>query len=100
MHRDIKNLSEHEQEENYYKLVRVSNFWSNSYIECKNNGDRNKVLLVEEYLNHLKNSFTWKVQLTIANNFISFIDNDEERIMHSKSDNIETMTNDDADEVI
>ena len=110
MHRDIKNLSEHEQEENYYKLVRVSNFWSNSYIECKNNGDRNKVLLVEEYLNkirpylkdinHLKNSFTWKIQLTIANNFISFIDNDEEQIMHSKSDKIETMTNDDADEVI
>ena len=30
--RDIKNLFEHE-EENYYKQVRVSNFWSNNYIE-------------------------------------------------------------------
>ena len=30
--RDIKNLFEHE-EENYYKPVRVSNFWSNNYIE-------------------------------------------------------------------
>ena len=28
------------------------------------------------------------------------IDNDEERIMHSKSDNIETMINDEADEII
>ena len=31
--RDIKNLFEHEKEgENYYKPVRVSNFWSNNYI--------------------------------------------------------------------
>ena len=31
--RGIKNLFEHEEEENYYKPVRVSNFWSNNYIE-------------------------------------------------------------------
>ena len=52
--RDIKNIFEHEkEEENYYKPVRVSNFWSNNYIECKSNGDRNKILSVEEYLNKL-----------------------------------------------
>ena len=38
--RDIKNLFEHE-EENYYKPVRVNNSWSNNYIECESNGDRN-----------------------------------------------------------
>ena len=38
--------------------------------------------------------------LTIANNFVSSTDNDEERVMHSKSDNIEIMINDEADEVI
>ena len=38
--------------------------------------------------------------MTIANNFISSIDNDEESVMHSESDNIETMVNDEADEVI
>ena len=43
---------------------------------------------------------TWKIQLTIANNFIASTDNDEERVMHSKSDIIEIMINDDADEVI
>ena len=32
-----------------------------------------------------------KIQLTIANNFISSVDNDEERVMHSKSGNIEIM---------
>ena len=68
--RDIKNFFEHE-EENYYKPVRVSNFWSNSYIEYKSNGDRNKTS-VEEYLNkispylkdiinNLKKSDTWKI---------------------------------------
>ena len=32
--RDIKNLLEHEkEEENYYKPVRVSNVWSNNYTE-------------------------------------------------------------------
>ena len=29
----------------------------------------------------------WKIQLTIANNFISSKDVDEKRVMHSKSDN-------------
>ena len=36
----------------------------------------------------------------MANNFISSIDNDEEVVMHSKSDNIEIMINNEADEVI
>ena len=42
----------------------------------------------------------WKIQLNISNKFISSIDNDEEHAMHSKSDNIEIMINDEADEVI
>ena len=76
--RGIRNLFEHE-EEHYYKPVRICNFWSNSCIEYENNGDRNKALSVEEYLNkirpyiknNLKNSGTWKVQLTIMINLIS-----------------------------
>ena len=35
-----------------------------------------------------------------ANNCIFSIGNDEEHVMHSKSDNIEIMTNDEADKVI
>ena len=42
----------------------------------------------------------WKIQLTIVNNFISSIDNYEERVMHSKTNNIEIIINDEADEVI
>ena len=48
--RDIRNLFEHEEEENSYKPVRFGNFWSNSYIEHKSNGDKNKTVSVEEYL--------------------------------------------------
>ena len=48
----------------------------------------------------LKKSDTWKIQLTIANNFVSSIDNNEAHVMHSKSDNIEFMINNGADEVI
>ena len=111
MLRDTKNIFEHEEEENYHKPVRVNDFWSNNYIEYESNGDMNKRLLVEEYLNkirpylkdfinsHIK-SDTWKIQSTIANNFISSLHNDEEHIMHSKSDNIEIMINDEANEII
>ena len=33
----------------------------------------------------------------MSNNFISFIDNDEAHVIHSKSDNIEIMINEEAD---
>ena len=93
-----------------YKPVRVSNFWNNSYIEYESNDERNKALSAEEYLNKIrpylkdiinnfKKSDRWKIQSKIGNNFISSIDNEEERVMHSKSNNIE-MINDEADEVI
>ena len=83
MLRDNMNLFGHEKEkENYYKPVKVSNFWSNNYIEYESKGDRNKTLSVEEYLNkirpyfkdinNLKISDTWKIQLTIANKFFFF----------------------------
>ena len=69
------------------------------------------MLSVEEYLNkigpHIKNiiknlkkSGTWKIQLTIVNNFFSSIDNDEDFVMHSKGDNIEIIINGKADQVI
>ena len=38
--------------------------------------------------------------MIIPNNFISSVNNDEERVMHLKRDNIDIMINDEADEVI
>ena len=39
--RDINTLFE--KEDDYYKPVRMGNFWNNSYIEYESNGDRNKI---------------------------------------------------------
>ena len=88
----------HEEEENYYKPVTENNLWSSNYIEYESNGYRNKTLSVEEYLNKIKTYLkdvinnlqkfdTWKIQLTIAHNFISSMDNDEQHVRHSESDN-------------
>ena len=83
------------EEENYYKPVRASNFWINNYIEYKSNSDRNKTPLVEECFNNnfiqrhyrhyrpylkdiidnLIKSETWKIQVAIAIAFISSIAN-------------------------
>ena len=48
---------------------------------------------LKDIINDHKKSDTWKTQLIIAIKFISSKDTDEERVMHSKSDNIETMIN-------
>ena len=64
-------------------------------IEIKHYQLKNILIKLGPYLkdiiNDLKKSDTWKIQLTIAINFISSKDNDKERVMHSKSDNIEIM---------
>ena len=61
--------------------------------------DKNRPYL-KDIINNLKKPDTEKIQLTLANIFISSIDNDEERLMHSKNGNIEIMINDKADKVI
>ena len=93
--RDIRNLFQMEKED-YYKPVSVGNFWSRNYIEYESNGDRNKALSIEESLNkvrphlkdiinYLKRSATWKIQLTIAINFISPKDTGEEDQVYSNT---------------
>ena len=108
--RDIKTLFL--QEEEYYcKAVIISNVMNNDYIEYESNSDRNKNVSVKQYLNVIKPylkdmiidlqiSDTWKIQLTIAINFISSKDVDEQCVIHSKSENIEVMPYDDAYEVL
>ena len=83
--------------------MRIDNFYSNNYIEFGNNSDRNKTLLIKEYLDENKtylkgiNSFKkfdiWELYLTLVIKFISSKDTDEKR-------NIEIMVYEKADEVI
>ena len=51
-------------------------------------------------MNDLRKSDTWKIQLTTAINLISSKDNDEQRKMPSKSNDINIIINDKADEII
>ena len=79
------------------------------YIDPESNGDANKTLSIEFYLNktwsclkdiinNLKKSDALNIQLTIEINFISSKGNDEERVMHSKSNNIELRIFNNVDE--
>ena len=100
-----------QEEEDYYKPKRVSSFWNNNYIEYKSNGDKNRNLSLDKYLNKietylrniiidLQNSDAWKIQLTIAINFISSKVSAEERVMHSNSGNIKFTPYSDANDII
>ena len=95
--------------------LRVSNFWNNNYIEYERNQKpkkpkKNRNLSLDQYLNKiepylrnikidLQNSDAWKIQLTIVITFISSKDAEEERVMHSSSDNIKFTSYNDVNEV-
>ena len=72
---DIRTLFEQEGKD-YYEPKRVSNFWNNNNIEYESNGDKNRDLSLDEYLNNIKSYFrniiinpqksdAWKVQLKL-----------------------------------
>ena len=92
--RDSRKLFE--QEENYYKPVRVDRFWNSNYIERENNGDREKTYQLNNTSNgiryNLQLSNKWKIHLTTAINFFSSKDIDEEPILPSKLDNMEIIS--------
>ena len=95
-----------EDDDEYYTPKRISKFWNNNYIEYENNGDRNKHVLLEEfliklYLRDIRVDLqldTWEIKLTIVINFISSKDAEEEHVMHSKSSNIKFTSDNDANE--
>ena len=51
--RDIRKFFKQE-DDNYYKPKRASNFCNNNYIEYKCNGDSTKNLSLEEYLDKIR----------------------------------------------
>ena len=96
---NIRVLFGQEKEGDCYDPKRVNNFGNKNYIKYEGNGDRNKSLSLDGYLNKIEtyfrniitniwNSDTWKIQLTIALNFVSLKDNEEKSVMHLNSDNI------------
>ena len=50
----IRDIQTFEEEDSYYKPIKVGNFWKNYYIEYESNSDKNKSLSVKEYLIKIK----------------------------------------------
>ena len=91
----------------------MSSFWNNNYIEYESNSEKTvtNILSLDQYFNKIKpylrdiiidlqSSDTWKVYLTVAINFMSSKDTEEERVMHSNSDNLKFTSYNDTNEVV
>ena len=84
---------------------------NDNYIEYESRGNKDKNLSLEYYLsiitpylrdmidNH-KAHREWKIQLIMQINFISSLDTNEFRTMHTKSDNIEIMMGAETNDII
>ena len=109
---DIKGLLGLSNDKDYYRPVIVKGAFNNNYVMYESNGDKNKILSPNEYLDKIrsylvdmvndhKNKGEWKIQLTAVINFISSKpDSDETCIMYTKSINVEIMTGSDTNELI
>ena len=105
--------------DDYYKPIIAKGAFNSSYIQYESKGDKGKNLSIKKYLKMIKsylsdiindhNTFSlaryhsvnktwveetpseWKIQLTMAVNFISSKDPDETHTMHTKSSIVEIM---------
>ena len=115
-------------DEDYYKPLIARGAFNSSYIKYESKGDKGKNISIKNYLSmikpylsdiindhktrglvryHLGNkarleetSSEWKIQLTMAINFISSKDSDKTRTMYAKSNNVEIMMCSETDEII
>ena len=80
-------------------------------MEYESKGDKDKILSVKEYpdmmrpylsdiINDHKTEGEWKIQLTMAIDFMSSKDSEETRTMRTKNHNIEIMIGNETDEII
>ena len=51
--RDIRTLYESDKED-YYRLIRTGNAFSSNYIEYESNGDKDKTLFIDDYLDIIR----------------------------------------------
>ena len=126
--RNVRDLFDLSIDEDYNKPIIVKSAFDGSYIQYESKGDKGKNLSIKKYLNIIKpylidiinehkthslvryhsgnkswleeTSREWKIQLTMAINFISSKDSDETRTMHTKSNDVEIMIGSETDEII
>ena len=126
--RNIRDVFDLSIDKNYYKPILTRGAFNGNYIQYKSRGDKAKDLSIKKYLNMIKPYLSdkindnktsglerysshnktwveetpseWKIQLTMAINFISSKDSDETRTMHTKSNNVEIMVGSETNEII
>ena len=113
-------------DEDYYKPIITKGAFNNNYIQYESKGDKGKNLSIKKYMirpyvidiikGHKASGLVkyhsgnktcveetpskWKIQLTMAINFIFSKDSNETRTMHTKSNNVEIMIGNETDEII
>ena len=108
---DISHLFNEITKEDYYEPIEIKSAFDGSYIEYESRGDNDDNLSLEEYLNIIrlflrdminnhKAHGEWKIQLVMKINFISSLDDNEFRVMYTKSDNVEIMSGTETSDVI
>ena len=89
-------------EEDYYEPKEIRSAFDGSYVLYESRGDKDNMLAIYEYFDKIKpylkdmiddykTKGEWKIQLVTRVIFISFIDKNEARVMHTKSDNVKIM---------
>ena len=94
-----------------YKPIEIKRAFNGNYILYESNGNEDGLLYIHEYLDKIRpylrdlidfynTKGEWKVQLSMSITFVSYINPDQVQLMHSKSDNVETMRGVDTDDTI
>ena len=80
-------------------------------MEYRSNGDKDKILSIEEDLHEIKphladiinehkNKDEWKIQISMSLNFVSSKDSNEVRTMYTKSDNADALIGNTTNDII
>ena len=84
---------------NYHEPKEIKSAFDGNYILYETKGDKDAKLALLEYFDKIrpylkemiddyKSKGEWKIQITMRIIFISFIDKNENQVMHTKSDNV------------
>ena len=113
--RDIENLFDNVNDNDYYKPILVKSSFKNNYKYYESRGDKDKKLSVKQYLykimpylSHLINdhkatrneSKEWKIQINMHLNVVSSKGTGETRTIFEWSDNEEIRSGNETDDII
>ena len=113
--RDIENLFDNDNDNDYYKPILVESSFKNNYKYYESRGDKDKKLSVKQYLYKImpylsdlinenkaieNNSNEWKIQINMNVNFVSSNDTGETRTIFVWSDNEEIRSGNETDDII